>query len=88
MTTPTWTLDRVASRIGTLVAEHGCPNQFQLHEVAGDVDRVAVLAISRVVRLERLALNRRLQGDRLTIAYQSRRSADQPAGVLVSALDR
>lgn len=81
-----WTAERVAQRVRRLADEHGAPNRFQLHEVAGDTDRVAVLAVSRIARLQWWAVNKHLEGSKLTAEYQVRQSAGCPAYVTVAPI--
>ncbi len=78
-----WSAQAVALRLVELVSEHGVPNGFQLHEVAGDTDRSSVLQISRIARLELIALNRCLQAENLQAAYLSRQGASSPAQIRV-----
>lgn len=84
MTKP-WTPERVAQRVRSLSDEHGAPNRFQLHEVAGDTDRSAVLAISRIARLQFWAVNSHLAASRLAAEYQVRQGVDCPAYIKVFA---
>lgn len=83
--TQTWTPERVAKRVRSLADEHGAPNRFQLHEIAGDTNRAAVLAISRVARLQRWSVNQQLAVAKLSAEYQVRQGPCAPAYVVVTA---
>lgn len=78
-----WVPERVASRVRALASEHGAPNRFQLHELAGDTDGRSILDISRIARLQAWAVNRHLEKDKLQIAYQTRQGPGSPAYVIV-----
>lgn len=84
--TQPWTAKRVAKRLAALTIEHGAPNRFQLHEVAGDTARADVLAVSRIARLQWWAVNRHLEGDKLQAGYQARQSVDSPAYITVASM--
>lgn len=78
-----WSAQTVALRIVELAEEHGAPNGFQLHEVAGDVSRTAILGVSRVARMELIALNRCLEPAGLQASYQPRQGASNPAQIRI-----
>jgi len=79
-----WTPERVAQRVRLLVDVHGAPNRFQLNEVAGDANRVDVLAVSRIARLQWWAVNKHLEGARLKAEYQVRQGDGCPAYITVA----
>lgn len=80
-----WTPERVAARLRRLAEEHGTPNRFQLHEVAGQTAGSDVLAVSRIAHLQWWAVNRHLQAAHLLAGYEVRQSADRPAYITVTA---
>ena len=79
-----WTAERVAARVHRLAQEHGTPNRFQIHEVAGATGSSDVLAVSRIARLQWLAVNRHLESTKLVAEYQVRQGPSRPAYIVVT----
>ncbi len=80
-----WTPERVASSVRCLAEEHGTPNRFQLHEVAGRTAGSDVLAVSRIARLQWWAVNKHLEVAHLQAGYEVRQGAGCPAYITVTA---
>lgn len=83
-----WTSERVARRLSALAAEHGAPNRFQLHEVIGGSEGSAVLAVSRIARLQHGSVNGHLEAAGLAARYAPRQGPGLPACVVVERLDQ
>jgi hypothetical protein len=76
------TPETLAAELADLAAEHGVPNRFNL----GELRVGSALAVSRIARLESLALNSALAASGLRAVYEYRRGADAPATVCVESL--